>query len=191
MKRRRLIDLIPPWASPRKHLGLCLGGLGAAALLSLLLFLSQLRLARSLLYTGTPGKSPLEPGAQMIYFADLIGSHGYVTNVFSEPVFFPFLLLALGAGCLALANAWGFHTGSQSHYLMRRLPDRWEYPRRCLALPALTLLLGLVLLPVLTGLFYVIYIQFTPEQCLRPDQWPQLRAHMADLFLPSLNRGWG
>lgn len=191
MNRRRLPDLVPPWASPRKHLGLCLGGLGATALLSFLLFLSQFLLARSLLYTGAPGKSPLEAGARMLYFADLIGSHGSVTNVFSQPVFFPFLLLALGAVCLALRNIWGFRTGSQSHYLMRRLPDRWEYPRRCLALPVLTLLLSLVLLPVLTGLFYVVYIQFTPEPCLRPDQWPQLRAHMADLFLPSLHRGWG
>lgn len=191
MKRYRLTDLIPPWAAPRKHLALCLGGLGAAALLSLCLFLSQFSLARKLLYTGVPGKSPLEPGAQMAYFADLIGAHGYVTNVFSQPVFFPFLLLALGAACLALVNFSGFRSGTRSSYLMRRLPDRWEYPRRCLAIPVLTVLLSLVLLPVLTGLFYAIYVRFTPAQCLRPDQWPQLRAHVIHLFLPILNRGWG
>lgn len=191
MKKYRLRDLVPPWAKPGNHLAGCLCSLGTAGFLSFCFFISQFNMALDMLYAGVPKESPIEAGAQMTYFADLINSHGYVSNFFSEPVFFPFVLLILGAICLAVYNYSGFHNGSKSSYLMRRLPDKWEYLRRCLAFPLLTILLGLVLIPLLTGLFYAIYIHFTPEQTLKPDQWEQFRAHLAHLFIPNFNRGWG
>lgn len=191
MKKYRLRDLVPPWAKPGNHLAGCLCSLGTAGFLSFCFFISQFNMALDMLYAGVPKESPIEAGAQMTYFADLINSHGYVSNFFSEPVFFPFVLLILGAICLAVYNYSGFQNGSKSSYLMRRLPDKWEYLRRCLALPLATMLLGLVLIPLLTGLFYAIYIHFTPEQTLKPDQWEQFRAHLAYLFIPNFNRGWG
>ena len=191
MKKYRLRDLVPPWAKPGNHLAGCLCSLGTAGFLSFCFFISQFNMALDMLYTGIPGETPLRADAQMYYFVDLIGSHGHVSNFFSEPVFFPFVLLILGAICLAVYNYSGFHHGSKSSYLMRRLPDKWEYLRRCLAFPLLTILLGLVLIPLLTGLFYAIYIHFTPEQTLKPDQWEQFRAHLAHLFIPNFNRGWG
>lgn len=191
MKKYRLRDLVPPWAKPGNHLAGCLCSLGTAGFLSFCFFISQFNMALDMLYTGIPGESPLRADAQMYYFVDLIGSHGHVSNFFSEPVFFPFVLLILGAICLAVYNYSGFQNGSKSSYLMRRLPDKWEYLRRCLALPLATMLLGLVLIPLLTGLFYAIYIHFTPEQTLKPDQWEQFRAHLAYLFIPNFNRGWG
>jgi len=62
-------------------------------------------------------------------------------------------------------------TGSKSVYLMRRLPDRWEYHRRCLTLPLVSA--GLVFLAeVILLLFYFwIYVLVIPEANLVPGQF--------------------
>ena len=62
-------------------------------------------------------------------------------------------------------------TGSKSIYLMRRLPDRWEYHRRCLTLPLVGA--GLVFLAeVILLLFYFwIYVLVIPEANLVPGQF--------------------
>lgn len=191
MKNRRLCDLVPPWASGKVHLALCLTGLGIATFCSFCFFLSQYEMALDLLYVFPSETRILEPGAQMTYFVNLINSKGHVTNFFSQAVFFPFVLVILGAICLAVYNFGGFHSGSKSHYLMRRLPNRWEYHRRCLALPLMTILASLILIPLLLGLYYAIYILFTPEQCLQPDQWERFREYAPYLFIPIFNQGWG
>lgn len=191
MKKYRLLDLVPPWADGKVHRAGIIAALAFCAMLSSAFFHTQFSAARSALYTGEPGASALREGIQMEYFADLITSQGHVSNWFSEPVFFHFLFLFLGAILLAVYNYSGFRNGSKSHYLMRRLPDRWEYHRRCLTLPLLTILAGLVLIPVLLGLYYAIYIHFTPEQCLQPDQWERFREYAPYLFIPNFNKGWG
>lgn len=61
--------------------------------------------------------------------------------------------------------------GSRTDYLMRRLPDRWEYLRRCLALPVLGCGAALVLLGVLWTLYFWMYLHFTPAGCIPPEQW--------------------
>lgn len=61
--------------------------------------------------------------------------------------------------------------GSRTDYLMRRLPDRWEYLRRCLALPVLGCGAALVLLGVLWTLYVWMYLRFTPDVCIPPEQW--------------------
>ena len=61
--------------------------------------------------------------------------------------------------------------GSRTDYLMRRLPDRWEYLRRCLALPGLGCAAALVLAVLLWTLYFWMYLRFTPAGCLPPEQW--------------------
>lgn len=191
MKNRRLCDLVPPWADGKVHLALCLTGLGLVSMISFCYFLSQYEMARDMLYAWPRDTRILEPGAKMKYFVDLINSKGHVSNFFSEAVFFPFAFPILGGICLAVYNYIGFHSGSKSHYLMRRLPNRWEYHRRCLALPLMTILASLILIPLLLGLYYAIYILFTPEQCLQPDQLERFREYAPYLFIPIFNQGWG
>lgn len=94
----------------------------------------------------------------------------------------PFLpLYARGLRCVpvfglatlwtALQNYLGHFQGSRSIYLMRRLPQRWELARRCLAEPLLTLA-GVWAVYVLTGVTCFIYYWFrTPAGCLPPDVW--------------------
>ena len=185
-------DLVPPWADGGQHLAYCLTGLGLAVFLSCYFFLSQYNAALDMLYNYyISGPRTLRADAQMKYFVDLINSKGNVSNFFSHAVFAPFILPILVSICLTVYYYMGFHNGSNSHYVMRRLPDKWEYHRRCLALPLMTILASLLLIPLLLGLYYAIYILFTPEQCLQPDQWERFREYAPYLFIPIFNRGWG
>lgn len=60
-----------------------------------------------------------------------------------------------------------FHTqGSMSVYTMRRLPNRWEYHRRCWTQPLLSALAELLLFAVLAGLCWLIWRFATPAVCL-------------------------
>ena len=49
---------------------------------------------------------------------------------------------------------------------MRRLPDRWELHRRCLALPALGLALSVLIPAVLVVIYFCIYQFGTPYRFL-------------------------
>ena len=49
---------------------------------------------------------------------------------------------------------------------MRRLPNRGELWRRCLAVPAATALAALAAVAVLAAVYFGIYLIFTPAACL-------------------------
>ena len=70
---------------------------------------------------------------------------------------------------------WALHTRlSHSVYLMRRLPDRWELARRCLALPVLAALFFLGLSLALWLLDFAIYWTLTPDRFLPSSLWEAL-----------------
>ena len=64
------------------------------------------------------------------------------------------------------ANYMTFYRESKSIYLMRRIPDRWELPRRCAAVPLIGLAAGLILTAILICLCNLIYFKATPPQCI-------------------------
>lgn len=67
---------------------------------------------------------------------------------------------------------YAYHrAGSRSDYLMRRLPDRWEYHRRCWTLPLVCA--GLVLLTevVLLLSYFGIYVLRVPAEYRTPGQF--------------------
>jgi len=58
------------------------------------------------------------------------------------------------------------HTqGAMSVYSMRRLPDRWEYHRRCWAQPLLSAAAECLLFAALTGLCWLLWFFATPAAC--------------------------
>lgn len=58
------------------------------------------------------------------------------------------------------------HThGAMSVYTMRRLPDRWEYHRRCWTQPILSAIFELALFAILTGLCWLLWYFATPAPC--------------------------
>jgi len=92
------------------------------------------------------------------------------------------VLFAVLAAMMLLAA--GYHLlyhfqGSKSIYLMRRLPDRGDLPRRCLAFPLFGLAIILLTMLGLTAACYIWYMVKTPAVCLRPGQLQKL---MAALF---------
>jgi len=110
------------------------------------------------LYVGNNKHRHLIPGAMMEDFSVLLGS-----------ALLGFLLTALIMTGFAVYH-YAYHwQGSKSIYLMRRLPDRWELHRRCLAQPLFAILLCAVIALLLLTAYYALYTTATPAQCLPPE----------------------
>lgn len=187
MRLRKLHELVPPWTDGKPFL------FSYLALLVLFLFISayhygnMLSLALSQVHVfGQP--DVVDPGSRMIDFADLVGIQGAVSNFFSYPALFPFLLLLGAAVVLAVVNRLSFLRGSRSDYLMRRLPNRWELARRSYALPLLLILATLVTMALLLAIYYAVYLALTPPECLQPDQLSKLWDNFGYLFTPYYER---
>lgn len=115
------------------------------------------------LYKMEGGRKVLRTGVTMPLFRELVSWSLIGFGLFLAA-------MAVLAAYYVLYHRQG---GSRTDYLMRRLPDRWEYLRRCLALPALGCGAALVLLGVLWTLYFWMYLRFTPAGCL-PEQWTGL-----------------
>lgn len=146
--------LFPPGADWRRETRRCIAVLGAALAWSLTFFLRYIS-AYGALYQVINHRRIMIPGVKMQPFAEVLGSS-----------LWGFALAALAAAGLAGLHYASFYRGSMSVYLMRRLPDRFEWHRRCLALPCACIAACAVLAAALLGLFYLFYIKVTPAQCL-------------------------
>ncbi len=115
--------------------------------------------ARCALFRQNPltGEWVLEEGAQIASFSEILGS---ALN--------GFLILACSMLFFAALHYQFHFRGSRSIYLMRRLPDRWELHRRCLAGPVLGILICAVAAGMLFLLYFAVYRFATPQECLSP-----------------------
>ena len=153
--RRRWNDLVrrltPPGYDVSVELGwLALGGM-IAFIYSLGGFGSRLNSALSTLRMADRLGNLRYPTMMMPYFAEILGG-----------ALWSFVILAVIALLLIPVHAGYWYQGSRSIYLMRRLPDRWELHRRCLA--ALALLL----------VYFAIYCLVTPDAKQPDGQWAEL-----------------
>ena len=139
-------------------------GLGGGTVLAWVWFLSSYWSAWSELFTLENGRKVLAPGRMIADLPEIIG--GSFLGLWA--------VLLWAVVTVALHYAGHYREGSRPVYLMRRLPDRWEYHRRCLAIPGIVILIALVLILVFLMLFYVIYMNCTPAACLAPDQWQKI-----------------
>ena len=160
MKNDRLDRLVPVGMSGKSELCLLAAGLALAALISLG-FLANFSSAVNALYIRSGSVRMLDPNAVMAPFAELVS--GCFVGFGVLAVIMPFL-----AGYHYSRHYSG---GSRSIYTMRRLPDRGELHKRCLALPAAALLSAAVVSFALIGLYYIMYIAKTPAAYLAPGQW--------------------
>ena len=151
-------NLTPPGVSFGKECaGVCAGAV-LAALYSLRFFLSYFS-ARAALYEtdSLTREAMLREDAVLPAFSRILGTSLRGFSVLA------FLLLFVAA------YHYAYHfRGSRSILLMRRLPRRFELHRRCLAVPALGLLLCLAAALLLLGLYFLVYRFATPAGCL-PD----------------------
>lgn len=149
----------PPGVDVRTEVERTVWGLIAAAVLSLRFFLAYVDKYTHVydLLEDFPGP---EKFAIMPTFRELFSWS-----------FLGFWVFLLAMAALAVFHvAYHYQGGSRPVYLMRRLPDRWEYWRRCLALPAAGALCALVVMAILLGIYLAVYLNCTPAQCL-PDPW--------------------
>lgn len=154
----------PPDRDAQQEVVQFLWGLGGGTVLCWVWFLSSYWNARSGLFRLKNGQKVLMTDAMMLDLPEIIG--GSFLGLWA--------VLLWAAVTVALHYAGHYREGSRPVYLMRRLPDRWEYHRRCLAIPGIVILIALVLILVFLMLFYVIYMNCTPEACLAPDQWQKI-----------------
>lgn len=169
--RRRILNrsldafrrLTPPGIDTELELRWLAAGLGMAAALSLTFFGWFGQALGELYAIGPLGRRTLREGAVMTPFYRLLGNS-----------LWGFAAVALAAPALAVWHYLYHRQGSRADYRMRRLPDRWEYHRRCLALPALALVAAALMAAVMTLIFYGVYRLCTPEQCMAPGQWRML-----------------
>ena len=70
----------------------------------------------------------------------------------------------------AFANYRSFFTETKSIYLMKRLKDKNELSRRCLAIPAAACGVALILFLLLLWLFVLIYRNGVPARCMPPEE---------------------
>lgn len=104
-------------------------------------------------------------------------SSGYIQVLDQTRTIAPFPALILGAPLWGLAIflwvmpllVWlyyhSFTRNSMAVYTMRRLPDRWEYHRRCWVQPLLSAAAELILFALLIGLCWLLWYFATPAPC--------------------------
>ena len=152
----------PPGYNIEKEKNFFLAGIACAAIFS---FGFPLRLADAVydLYEYRAGQRVLRDGAIMPDCRELLGLS-----------LVGFVVLAIAMMSFVFFHYSYHREGSRPDYLMRRLPDGFEYHRRCWTLPlaaaALSICSGVILLII----YYLIYLTATPDKCLAPGQWSGL-----------------
>ena len=85
--------------------------------------------------------------------------------------FFPFAVTATAILLFIPFRYAYFRRGSNSVYLIKRLPESAPLAKRVLLVPFAELLLCGMLAFLLLTLYYAVYMLATPKECLPPDQW--------------------
>lgn len=159
----KIRKIIPVGYKPERELWISGSVIIMAVLRSLLYFLSYYS-AYNALFNVYGGKKILIENAAMPDFCDIIDDGFF--DVFKVAVF---IFLAM------IAVNYGYHLrDSKSIYTMRRLPDKYELHVRCIALPAISVMLCAFLSFALLMVFYSHYMTATPDELILPAQWEKL-----------------
>lgn len=160
--KKKLAHYAPPGVNLGQELGWFAGGIGASLLYSLGFLFRFSRAYQSLFFRDGITKV-LNTTAIMPDFVQVLG--GSLNT---------FIVLALSMAAVAAYHYSYHYQGSKSIYLMKRLPDRWELPRRCLTMPLMGILACLCVAFLLLLIYYAVYMAFTPPACLAPYQWQKI-----------------
>ena len=160
----RFDRLAPPGMTLKPIEDSLVGGSIISSIWSVIIFLIRYCLKYdNLYYTDFAGVSHLKEGAVMPDFV----------YIFSDSLML-FNILALAMlGFIIYFYAY-YYRGSKSIYTMRRLPNRWEIHKRSIVLPLLAVITVLAAAFVMVMICFGLYMIFTPDQCLTPDQWSKL-----------------
>ena len=87
-------------------------------------------------------------------------------KAFIDNGFLAFWGIGIYAIAIMVYHYFYHYQGSKMMYLMKRLPNRWELHKRCFTLPIAAVILAIGYRYLLEGIYYAIYLIFTPNQCL-------------------------
>lgn len=156
MKQVDLTRLAPPGIDLKSDCKRFYGFLAAAAVFAILVFGVKYRSGYDDLFVWDGAKHLLRPGAVMLTFGEI--SAGSLSL---------FYFVALYSLAMSVVYHISYHTGgSKSIYLMRRLPQRWEWLKRDITLPVLGAVLCILSAQLFRLLFLGVYYWVTPAQCL-------------------------
>lgn len=153
--REQMEKYYPPGRELKKDLCFYRIGLWCAVGYSCL-FTVEYKMSWYSLHTfGKNGKLVVIDGAMMPSFAEMVS--GYLNG---------FYLLAILMLEAILFNYWYHRKGSKSVYIMKRLPNPWEYHKRCITLPLLGAINAIIMAGLMMLVYYGIYMHNTPAQCM-------------------------
>lgn len=152
--KRKLKSCLPPGTELKSELIVCLA-LWAIVVGISMSFLSEYREAYEELYWGSGSSRTLMSGARMADLDTLLA--GKFIGIY-----------VLFAGCVVLTvlHYMSFYKDSRSIYVMKRLESPFELHKRCLVLPLICLLAGILLTLFTMWIYLMIYYNFTPKECL-------------------------
>ena len=162
--KRFLERSFPPGYGCKTELTAIFITLGAGVLISLFSFLSAFFAARRTLYIRRGAELILDESSVMPDFVYILGDKLLILLILAALIF----VLA------TMIHYAYYQNGSRSIYLMRRLPNRFELHRRCLVVPLISALVFVLIAAFLLLIYYAVYMRFTPEVCLTPNQWQKL-----------------
>lgn len=155
MKRNKWMEkYAPPGIDVATEKGWYLAGLVVATLWSMWFFIQYLN-ERNALFEYKNGQPRLIEGAMMCSFEQLM-----------EYRFWLFQVVLVSMLFMVVYHYFYHYQGSKMMYLMRRLPDKWELHRRCVALPIIGAVITVLCMVGLRVLYFAVYIFCTPQQCL-------------------------
>lgn len=103
--------------------------------------------------------------------------HGYYMDGFWDIAdfwFVGFLVVTVAMIAMVIYNYSYFRNGSQSIYVMKRLPEKSELHIRCLTLPLITITGCIVAALILLALYYLFYMLVTPDTAICPNIYGRL-----------------
>lgn len=152
----------PPGIQIESEVRYYLGGMMFSLLYSFG-FLLRFRLSYKSLFIKVWYKEYIPSDAQLPEFSQLFGYCHY-----------GFLVIAVSMVGVAIIHYAYHFQGSKSVYLMRRLPDRREFHRRCLRLPVLGAAAALAAAALTVIVYFAIYMLVPPDRVLPPDQMEKI-----------------
>ncbi|MBQ8518057.1 MAG: hypothetical protein IJ455_00435 [Agathobacter sp.] len=153
-KTKWLEKYAPPGIDVSTEIAWLIGG-NVLATLHSMMFLVHYVTARGELYERRVSGMVLIEGTVIRGFGELTAG-----------VFLSMQVVCIIALLVSVYHYFYHYQGSKMMYLMKRLPDKWEVHKRCLALPIAGSCITFVWMMLLKMIYYAIYILCTPSQCL-------------------------
>lgn len=94
-----------------------------------------------------------------------------------------FFIVALCMIALGVYHYMYHYMGSKSIYIMKRLPNRFDFFKRCFISPLIVIIISFTFAFIMLVLYYWIYMFVTPVQCLTPLQWQKIWINNLGVFL--------